>query len=175
MDLAILARINQQFFSFKKILGKGDPVTLSRYLDARLVLFLNEDERDAAIERLVDQLASVGSLKEKEKFYQAILDREGIVSTGIGFGVAIPHAKLKQADRFMIAIGVHRGEGVEWNALDGRPVRLIFLIGGPEDKPTEYLKILSQLTQLIKNDSLRKQLLQAQTAEEVISLLQFPL
>lgn len=168
MDLAILARINQQLFSFKKILGKGEPVTLSRYLDARLVLFLNEDARDAAIEHLVDRLP----VANKEKFYQAILDREGIVSTGIGFGVAIPHAKFKDADRFMIAIGVHRGEGIEWNALDGRPVRLIFLIGGPEDKPTEYLKILSQLTQLIKNDGLRKQLLQARTAEEVVSLLQ---
>jgi len=71
-----------------------------------------------------------------------MLEREKIVSTGIGMGVAIPHAKLTSVEDFFIAIGI-LSKGVQWNALDGGPVRLIFMIGGPDDKQTAYLQILS--------------------------------
>ena len=62
--------------------------------------------------------------------------------TGIGIGVAIPHAKLEGYSDFFIAIGVQKKKGIDWNALDGSDVKLIFMIGGPENKQTEYLKIL---------------------------------
>ena len=70
--------------------------------------------------------------------------REKIVSTGIGMGVAIPHAKLPSFDRFFLAVGLQKvKDGIDWDALDGAPVRLIFMIGGPANQQTDYLKILS--------------------------------
>jgi PTS system nitrogen regulatory IIA component len=69
-------------------------------------------------------------------------------------------------------IGIQRGRGIDWDAIDGSPVRLIFMIGGPENKQTEYLKILSHLTMAIKDEERRKKLLKAENAKDVIDLFQ---
>lgn len=145
-------------------------MAISNYLDERLVLFLNASSRDKAIEQMIERLEKAGKLKNAKIFHEAILEREKIVSTGIGLGVAIPHAKLQGYDEFFIAIGIQGKHGIEWNALDNSPVRLIFMIGGPENKQTEYLKILSHLTMAIKNEERRKKLLKAYDAKDVIAL-----
>jgi PTS system nitrogen regulatory IIA component len=142
---------------------------ISKYLDEKCLVFLQVDERDKAISVLVDTLDKAKKLKDKKAFQQAILEREKIISTGIGMGVAIPHAKLPGYETFFIAIGIHH-KGILWDSLDGMPVRLIFMIGGPEDKQTEYLQLLSRLTLTIKDEERRKKILQSQSKEEIIGL-----
>lgn len=149
---------------------RGETIAISHYLDPRQVLFLEASTRDEALQMLVDCLAETGKVHDKKAFYQAILERERIVSTGIGMGVAVPHAKMEGYEDFFIAIGICSKEGLEWNALDNAPVRLIFMIGGPTIKQTQYLKILSRLTLAIKDVEKRKKMLKAKTAEEVIAL-----
>ena len=144
---------------------------ISDYLHSRLVSFLHVSSRDEALGKMVYLLSKEGKLEDRDAFYKAILEREKIVSTGIGMGVAIPHAKLKDFNDFFLAIGIQQNKGLEWNAIDKTPVRLIFMIGGPEDKQTQYLQILSSLTKAIKNEDLRKELLKIDSAREVISLL----
>ena len=172
--MAILARINDQIVNslggLKKFFTQGECVAISNYLDARLVRFLNVDSRDDALAQLIQLLENEGKLKNTQVFHDAILEREKIVSTGIGLEVAIPHAKLQGYDEFFIAIGIQGKKGIEWNALDGAPVRLIFMIGGPENQQTEYLKILSHLTMAIKNEERRKKLLKTYDARDVIVL-----
>lgn len=145
-------------------------IKITDYLDPRLVAFLNVDTRDKAIDALVSLIHKTGRLQDKYAFYDAIIEREKIVSTGIGMGAAIPHAKLATYKDFFIAIGILR-KGLDWNSLDGSPVRIIFLIGGPDDKQTEYLQILSKLTQLIKDDQIRKKMLTLNSPEDMIELL----
>ncbi|HEY4255263.1 MAG TPA: PTS sugar transporter subunit IIA [Chlamydiales bacterium] len=142
------------------------------YLSPHLVAFLDVATRNDAIDALIALLESQGKLPNQERFRTAILQREALVSTGIGIGVAVPHAKLAELNDFFIIIGIQRQKGIDWNALDKIPVRLIFLIGGPENRQSEYLQILSQLTSAIKEVELRKELLKATTPEEVISLFQ---
>jgi PTS system nitrogen regulatory IIA component len=144
---------------------------ISRYMDPQLVVFLNTTTRDETLHQLVHQIYKVGKLQDENAFYQAIIDREKIVSTGIGMGVAIPHAKLPSYDQFFIAIGILH-KPVDWHALDGAPVRLVFMIGGPDDKQTEYLQILSSLTQSIKDEEKRKKLLTLQQPYAMIELFQ---
>lgn len=170
--MAILGRINYQILDLRNLFKRGREVSISNYLDERVIVFLNADQRDAALSALVESLDKAGKLQNKEEFYQAILERERVVSTGIGIGVAIPHAKLSGYEDFFIAIGIQKKQGLEWNALDGSQVRLIFMIGGPENKQTEYLKILSRLTMAIKDEERRKKLLKATTPQEVIQLFQ---
>jgi PTS system nitrogen regulatory IIA component len=170
--LAILARINHQISDLCRLFKKGESVAISNYLDPRLVLFLDVENRDAALSALVEALGQTEKLPDPKTFYQAILERERIVSTGIGIGVAIPHAKLSGYEDFFIAIGIQKKRGLEWNALDGSLVRLIFMIGGPENKQTEYLKILSHLTMAIKDEERRKKLLRATTPQEVIDVFE---
>ena len=147
-------------------------MTISNYLDERLIVFLDEVTRDAVISRLVDALDKAGKLRDKKKFHGAILDREKIVSTGIGIGVAIPHAKLEGYSDFFIVVGVLKKKGVDWNALDGADVKIVFMIGGPDNKQTEYLKILSTLTQAVKDEERRKKILKANSPNEVKELFQ---
>lgn len=144
-------------------------VTIADYLDPRLILFFDASSRDEAIHTLVDKLDQAGKLHGKEPFYQAIIEREKIVSTAVGMGAAIPHAKLSDYDEFFITIGIMR-KGINWNALDGTPVRLIFMIGGPDDKQTEYLQILSALTLAIKDEAFRKKILTLNAPEGVVEL-----
>src|SRR5437879_1623269 len=109
---------------------------LFNYIDEKLIYFLDSSSKVEALGTLVKGALSIKELPDGKAFHNAILDREKIVSTGIGMGVAIPHAKLSTLDEFFIVIGILQ-KGVDWNALDGAPVRLIFLIGGPDDRQTE--------------------------------------
>lgn len=145
-------------------------IKISKYLNPKLVLFLQEQNRDEALQALVFALHREGKLEDAESFYHAIIEREKIVSTGIGMGVAIPHAKLTACDDFFLAIGIAQ-HGIEWNALDGAPVRAIFMIGGPDDKQTEYLQILSRLTLALKDESRRKKMLTLNSPNAIIDLL----
>ncbi len=143
---------------------------ISKYLDPKLILSLDEvDERNAALQLLVERLDAAHKLKDRQIFYDAILQREQIVSTGIGMGVAVPHAKLPGYKTFFIAIGVHQ-KGIAWDALDGLPVRLVFMIGGPDDQQTEYLQLLSHLTLAIKDEERRKKMLQLKNPEDMMAL-----
>ena len=162
MVLAILERFNYLF-------KKGVHVDPSTLIKEGVVRFLEgPKDRNDALNQLVDALTKSYKISQESHFYEAILHREEIVSTGIGMGVAIPHAKMDDFKHFFLAVGVAK-EGIEWDALDGAPVRLIFMIGGPSDQQTEYLKILSSLTAAIKDEKRRKNLLNAQNKDAVLA------
>lgn len=139
------------------------------YLNKDLISFFNADSRDQALKTMITEIQKAGKLKDAPIFFEALIERERIVSTGIGMGVAIPHAKLDGYDEFFIAIGI-LSKGVEWNSLDAAPVRLIFMVGGPDDKQTEYLQILSSLTMAIKDENTRKKMLTRNTPEAILEL-----
>ena len=146
-------------------------MNLLEFISDGVICFLNEKTRDEALYKLVDLLDEKGKLIDKEGFYRAIKKREKIVSTGVGMGVAIPHAKLTAYQEFFIAIGIQQeGKGIDWKAPDDAPVRIIFLIGGPANQQTKYLKILSRLTASVKIEGLQQHLLKAKSKEEVIAL-----
>jgi PTS system nitrogen regulatory IIA component len=168
--LVILARTKQHFFKMK---NQSKIASVSEFLSPDLVVFMNAKGRDEALTLLVEALEQQDKLFDKEAFFDAIMKREQIVSTGIGMGVAIPHAKLPGFEDFFIAIGIQQGhEGIDWDALDGSSVRLIFMIGGPPDRQTDYLKILSRLTMAIKDEKRRMGLTQCQKGFEVIEWFQ---
>ncbi|HRD55554.1 MAG TPA: PTS sugar transporter subunit IIA [Parachlamydiaceae bacterium] len=139
------------------------------YLNKDLIVFLEASSRDDALKRLIEKVYEKGAIKDKELFFNALVERERIISTGIGMGVAIPHAKINGYDNFFIAIGILQ-KGIEWNSLDGSLARLIFMVGGPDDKQTEYLQILSSLTMAIKDEERRKKMLTGNSAEAIIEL-----
>lgn len=139
---------------------------ISKYISPDLVGFFAATSRDQVLKEMVQMAARAGRLQEPQIFYQALLEREKLVSTGIGMGIAIPHAKIAGYDHFFIAIGVLKN-GLDWSSLDGVPVRILFMIGGPDDKQTEYLKILSELTGLLKNEERRKSVLELEEGADI--------
>lgn len=170
VGLAILDRINDQIIDLLTKHKKKSAVRIFDHLDSNNIVFFNEQSRDSALQSLVAALSSSGVLEEKDQFFKAILEREKVVSTAIGKGVAIPHAKMEGLDQFFIAIGVQKNKGLHWNSPDDLPVRLIFMIGGPESD--EYLKILSKLTDVIKSESIRKKIINASSSKEIVALFE---
>lgn len=142
---------------------------LEQYLAPDLVVFFEENERDAVIDRMISHADACNVITDKAAFRKAIFEREKIISTGIGVGVAIPHAKLTGQDRFFVCIGV-LSKPVDWDSIDKAPVRLVCLIGGPDDAQTHYLQILSRITEAIKDEPRRRQILLADRPSEVVEL-----
>ena len=141
---------------------------ISDFLIADTTTYLKTTDRFETLEVLVDQL-DLGV--DSDPFLKALHERESIVSTAIGMGVAIPHAKLPTFDRFFIALGIHQGEGIEWDSIDHLPANLVFLIGGPEAEQKLYLTILSRITAAMRSESLRSNLLHSHCKAEVHNLL----
>lgn len=146
-------------------------IKVREYLNESLVFFYDGMTKEQVLREIVSQTALALPNTDEALFYKAVCDRESLVSTGIGLGVAIPHAKLPQFDAFFIAIGICK-TGIDWHSIDQLPVKIIFLIGGPDDKQTEYLQLLSSLTSLIRDEELRRQLTNTTTADEVLVLFE---
>jgi PTS system nitrogen regulatory IIA component len=142
-------------------------MTIGDYLSPDGVVFLDGADRAGAARALIDRAATHDRLGDEEEFSRAIFERESILSTAVGQGVAVPHAKVTGISDFFVTVGVSRTP-IEWDAPDGEPVRLVFLIGGPADQQTRYLQILAKVMLVVKNAGLRSRLLEAASAQDVI-------
>jgi mannitol/fructose-specific phosphotransferase system IIA component (Ntr-type) len=127
--------------------------------------------KEEVLSELVEVLAgSLGMDAQREEMLQAVFEREEVLSTGIGDGVALPHAKYNGLDDLVMAAGCVR-EPVEYGALDGEPVRLVFLLLGPDSKAGAHVRALSRLSRLMRSVPLRERLAAAANAEEFLDLL----
>jgi fructose-specific phosphotransferase system IIA component len=131
---------------------------------------LTGDSKEAVIKELISTLAPFRLFGDQDKVFQAVMDREKIMTTGVGRGVAIPHCKKEVCQEFGIAMGIHP-EGVDFQSIDGKPARIIFLLVGPENNPGMHIRLLSRISRLISKESLRDNLLQCHSAEEAYELL----
>ena len=111
-------------------------------------------------------VAGASELHEKDALWRAILDRESIMSTGIGVEIAVPHAKLVSVADFLIAVGISPG-GIEWDAIDGAPVKIIVMIVGPDNRQEDYLRILARVVLLLRNPKNRCKLVETESADEI--------
>ena len=122
------------------------------------------------LEEMVAELTFKFAGLNKERLLEVILERERLGSTGIGYGVAIPHARLKGLNSIIILFG-RSLSGVEFQALDERPAHLFFLIVAPEDSTTAHIKILARISHLLQDAVLRNRLMMASTQEEIFSII----
>ena len=122
------------------------------------------------LEEMVAEVTFKFADLNKERLLEVILERERLGSTGIGYGVAIPHARLKGLNSVIILFG-RSLSGVEFQALDERPAHLFFLIVAPEDSTTAHIKILARISRLLQDAVLRNRLMVASTQEEIYSII----
>ena len=141
----------------------------------RIIDFLNEKavianmkatNKEAAIRELVECLAKAEGIKPKEELIKVLFNREALGSTGIGQGVAIPHGKTDSVKKLVAAFGVCHA-GINFEALDGEPVYLFFLLVAPEDSAGPHLKGLARISRLLKDKYFRESL-KALTEEKAI-------
>jgi PTS system nitrogen regulatory IIA component len=145
-------------------------VDVRDYIQKELVnLNLLSGEKEDAIREVAQLIQNTQEVVNFERFLEDVFEREKLGTTGIGDEIAIPHARTDSVDRLVIAIG-RSTNGVEFESLDGRKVKLLFLMGTPKGSVSHYLKMLAQLTRLLKREPFREKLLEAQGGETVVKL-----
>ena len=144
-------------------------IYLKQYLDPARVVFLKEDDKKDVLNKLIDCLVSSPNILDQDVFRKAIFEREKIISTGIGLGIAIPHVKIKEVKDITICVGVSQ-KGIDWGALDNQPVHIIFLIAGAADQHELYLRLLSKIILVLKSKSRREKLVESKSVDDVIGL-----
>ncbi|USS40548.1 fructose PTS transporter subunit IIA [Thermococcus aggregans] len=131
---------------------------------------LEGSNKKEVIMELIELLYEHGVVKDKEKFFEDVWAREQVTPTGVGFGIAIPHAKSSAVVTPTVAIGKST-KGVDFEAIDGKPVHLVFLIGVPENAPDLHLKILSSLSRRLVHEEFREALMKAKSPHEIVEIL----
>ncbi|WP_010632424.1 PTS sugar transporter subunit IIA [Sporolactobacillus vineae] len=127
--------------------------------------------KQEAVNKLGSLLRDSGRLNDFDAYINNVIEREKLATTGIGFGIAIPHGKTDAVNVVSVAIG-RLVEPLEWNSLDGEKVQMIFLLAVPEkSKGDEHLRILSELSRKLIHKDFRERLFQAENSSEVISLI----
>ena len=137
---------------------------------ARVKVPLAATNKDDLLKELVGLLVDDERAGDPVEVLRVVREREAILSTGIGSGVAIPHGKSPACADLSIAAGV-TSEPIDFDALDGEPVRLIFLLVGPETAAGAHIKALSRISRLVRHPELRQRLLDTTDAEEFLRVL----
>lgn len=133
-------------------------------------IHLSSQEKRPVIEEMVDLLVKSGFIKDRNDVLKAVLDREAVMSTGVGDEVAIPHGKSEAAPAIVVALGIAQ-RPIEFQSMDDRPVRLIWLLVGPPDQTGPHLKALSRISRLMHKPEFRQQLLTAKNSKDALNTI----
>ncbi len=135
------------------------------------IVDLKGETKEEIIAELVDSLANNDAITDRDKVLQAVLEREKIMSTGIGDGIAIPHGKSDSVERLIAALGTQR-RGVDFEALDGEPAYVFFLLVSPANVSGPHIKALARISRLLKNDEFKKKLIAAESSTAIIDIIE---
>ncbi len=130
---------------------------------------LKGESKEDVINKLIDLFKNDPRVEDIEKVRAAVLDREKVMSTGVGKGFAIPHGKTNSVKEIIGAFG-RINNGIDYDSLDGSPVNLIFLLIGKDNLISTHIKLLSRISRLMNKDDFRHRLLWAENSEEIIRL-----
>lgn len=133
---------------------------------------LQADTKESVIRAMIEGLAQSGCLSDKNAYLDAVLARENTGSTGIGYGVAIPHGKSKGVTKAGVAFA-KLAQPTDWASLDGKPVQAVFMIAVPEEAAgNDHLKILIAISRKLIDDEFREKLLAVESASQLTALLE---
>ena len=127
-------------------------------------------DKEECIEEMADVLVRAGRVSDRQQVLSAVRTREAEGSTGIGKGVAVPHGKCAGLAGTVLAVGISRN-GIEFDSVDDKPVKIVFLIAASASEPGKHLQMLAEVVRLIRIPSLCEKLAAATTPKEVLDLL----
>ncbi len=134
------------------------------------IMELKSKTKEEAIREIAETLYKKGKINDMDKLISDILEREELGSTGIGHGIAIPHARTEAVSDFVVGFG-RSSRGIDFNSIDGEKVNLIFLMGANPNQLNLYLRLLAELSKFLMNASCRKELMEAKDASSVIEMV----
>ena len=144
---------------------------ISEHLKLEAIMMeIKAKEKIAAINELVAHMVKNKLVNDGKEFIKALAKRENLESTGIGDGIAIPHARTNAVDDLVLAFA-RSPQGIDFSSIDGKPSHIIFLIASPEGKKSEYILALAKLSRLLRKHAVRDLLRQAKDPEEIMEII----
>ncbi|NIA23145.1 MAG: PTS transporter subunit EIIA [Proteobacteria bacterium] len=135
-----------------------------------MILHLKAKDKKGVLEELSNACYERGFIDNPEELFRTLMEREKVITTGIGRNVALPHARTDVVKRLHL-IFAKSDTGVDCDSLDGKPVYLFFLFIGPNKENKEYIKILAEISRLVRIEQVRKTLLESKTEEDVFRII----
>lgn len=144
---------------------------ISEVLDPKAIkIGLTATSKEDALKELVGILAQVENIGDPKNILKALVERESLGSTGIGQGIAIPHGKTDKVSRLVAVLGISK-HGVNFDALDGEPVYIFFLLVAPKETAGPHLKALAQISRLLRDSYFCELIRKCRTEQEVFNLI----
>ncbi|MGL5123900.1 MAG: PTS sugar transporter subunit IIA [Fusobacteriaceae bacterium] len=154
-----------------KIMNKKK-IEEEQYSNDNLIFYVEEKlTKDELLKKMVLRIKeNSDALEEKNDFYDNVLEREKIGSTGIGMGIAMPHARCNGAKKIVVSIALLKNK-INFNSLDGENVELVIMIGAPKEKGKEYLNLVATLARAFRNKEYRENVISSKDSETLIKML----
>jgi PTS system fructose-specific IIC component len=144
---------------------------ISEYLKLEAIIMeIKAKEKIAAINELVEHMVAKKLVRDGKEFIKALAKRENLESTGIGDGIAIPHARTDAVQDLILAFA-RSPQGIDFSSIDGKPSHIIFLIASPEGKKSEYIMALAKLSRLLRKHPVRELLRDAKNPKEIMDII----
>lgn len=143
---------------------------VSDLLSSDSIIDIQSNNKQDALQEMLNVIGKSSKITDAKIFRKEIIKREKLMSTGIGYEIAIPHARHKTVTDFVIALG-RKKNGLEYASIDDKPVKLIFMIGASDTQDKEYIKLLSRIVLRLKNPDFLKQMMLAETPEEMYEII----
>jgi len=134
-----------------------------------IVTKLQGTTKSDILNAMIDLAATSDRVLDKEKMRSAILEREKIMSTGVGSGFAIPHGKTDAVQDIVAAFAITE-QPIDYQSLDDQPVRIVFLLVGKDNSVGPHIKLLSRISRLMNKEEFRKKLIDAETPSEILQI-----
>jgi fructose-specific phosphotransferase system IIA component len=144
---------------------------LSDLLDESVIkVGLESEDKEEVFAEMIEMLVRAGRVPDRTRALQAILTRESMATTGIGDGVAVPHGKDSSVRTLTLALGISK-EGIEYDASDGAPVYLVFMVLAEANNPGPHVQCLREILRLLQTPGFQERLCRAASAQEVLAAI----
>ena len=134
-----------------------------------IIADLKSNDKKGVLEELAAAVSGTTEA-DSQQILKVLLEREQLGSTGIGGGIGIPHGKLNAINSIVVGFGLSRG-GVDFDSLDNKPVHIFFLLITPENSTGSHLKVLAQISRLLKQSDFKNRLMKAETVDDIVQII----
>ena len=163
--------VNERLSSNTKPEEVNTPVRVRNILSPERIVFINRTTKHDALVELATNLATAPQIKDEKELVSGILQREELMSTAVGRGIAIPHVRLTSVTDLVMSVGICKNDIIDFQPVDDVPVRLLIMIAAAHNQHTYYLQTLSYFSSKLKNKELRDALLATTSEIDAFNLL----
>ncbi|AGT44145.1 PTS sugar transporter subunit IIA [Treponema pedis] len=163
--------VDERLASSKKAAPKNRELKPEAFLSPDRVVLLDYSAKNDVLVKMSEVLASAPQVKNREDLLNSILKREAIMSTAIGRGIAVPHVRLASVTDLVMAVGVSQKDILDFDAIDGKPVRIVFMIAAANNQHAHYLQTISYFSNKLRNEEIKNAVINSKDTMEIYSLL----